>query len=79
MQTIYTCRLIESTHPLQLYIATILSVARSTQILRMEIRWLNNFVLQTLSGLNYYKHLATCNWAKYNINAPHMSEFKRTL
>jgi len=40
---------------------------------------LNNVVLQTLSGLNYYELLATCN--KYNIDASYMSEniVKQTL
>jgi len=40
----------------------------------MKIRRLNNIVLQTLSGLNYYELLATCSRPKYNIDASHMSE-----
>jgi len=48
-------------------------------ILWIKIRRLNNVVLQTLSGLNYYELLATC--SKYDIDASHMSEniVKQTL
>ena len=39
----------------------------------MKIRRLNNVVLQTLSGLNYYELLATC--SKYNIDASHVRKY----
>ena len=50
-------------------------------ILWMKIRRLDNVVLQTLSGLNYYELLATCSKYSYNIDASHMSEntVKQTL
>ena len=57
----------------------ILQLLQRKLIVWIKIRRLNNVMLQTLSGLNYYAILATC--SKYNIDASHMSEntVKQTL
>jgi len=72
---IFLCCWRESTRPLQFFCKSLpfyLLLDQRKLILWMKIRRLNNVVLQTLSGLNYYELLATC--SKYNIDASHMSE-----